>query len=184
MENNAHYHLPAPDAVFVDPLEMPKFLRAKGATNRHGTKRKIQHGFLIRQSYIQDSRIVIPQGGLIYVESGAEYYGPLNSEPVSIAGKDAFWVDQQEVMIVKKNFFVPFKGRPVPLGEEGSIALSPSSFTDNYFGENAGSLRYVFANGHPGWDKWLVTGKTSLSKPQSLVANGYCKNEGIQIPPP
>jgi hypothetical protein len=184
MEDNAHYKLPNPEACYVDPSEMPKLLRSKNIPNRHGTKRLVQEGFMIRQSVLQDGKIIIPAGGLIYFENGGEYFGPLNGEPCLIAGEEAVWIDQQEALLVKKNFFVPFGAPPVPLGEEGTIALSPTYYTDSYFGEEAGALRFVFSNGHPGWDKWVMLGKTGYGKPQNQVAEGYTDTEGLHMPPP
>ncbi|MBI4765805.1 MAG: hypothetical protein HY787_14600 [Deltaproteobacteria bacterium] len=184
METNAHYKLPNPEACYVDPSEMPQLLRSKNIPNRHGVKRLVQEGFMIRQSSVQDGKAVIPPGGLIYLENGGEYFGPLNGEPCLIAGEEAFWIDQQEALLVKKDFFVPFGGRPVPLGEEGTIALSPYYFTDSYYGEKAGSLRFVFSNGHPGWDKWIMLGETGYGKSQDQVSTGYMEGEGLKTPPP
>jgi hypothetical protein len=184
MESNAHYQLPSPGACYVDPSEMPNLLRSRSRTNRHGIKRMVQEGFMIRQSIVRDGRITIPPGGLIILENGGEYFGPLNGEPCSIAGEEAHWIDQQEALLVKKNFFVPFGGRPVPLGEEGTVALLPTYFTDSYFGEKAGTLKFIFANGHPGWDKWIVLGETAYGKPQDQISSGYVDEEGMKTPPP
>ena len=184
MEDTAHYKLPIPEACYVDPSEMPKFLRSKNIPNRHGIKRMVQEGFMIRQSTLRDGKVIIPTGGLIYFENGGEYFGPLNGEPCLIAGEEAVWIDQQEALLVKKNFFAPFGASPVPLGEEGTIALSPTNYTDSYFGEQAGSLRFVFSNGHPGWDKRVTLGKTGYGKSQSQVSEGYMGMEGLHMPPP
>jgi len=184
MENNAHYMLPSRDACYVDPGEMPKFLRSKNMPNRHGVKRMMQEGFMIRQSYIESGKIVIPAGGLIYFENGGEYFGPLNSEPVSIAGEEAVWIEQEEAMVVKKDFFVPFDDRPVPLGEDGTISLQPFFYTDSYFGEKAGFLRFVFANGHPGWEKRIVLCESEYGKYVANISTGYVDEEGMQTPPP
>ncbi|MBW2059924.1 MAG: hypothetical protein JRI95_00010 [Deltaproteobacteria bacterium] len=80
MPENAHYKLPAPDACYVDPSEMPDFLRPKMPTNRHGVKRQTAEGFIIRQSHVKDGKVVIPPGGLIYMENGGEYFGLLRGK--------------------------------------------------------------------------------------------------------
>ncbi|MBN1382339.1 MAG: hypothetical protein JXA41_11735 [Deltaproteobacteria bacterium] len=183
MGTNAHYKLPSPDACYIDASELPKLLRPKNLPNRHGVKRMVQEGFMIRQSLIQDGKIIIPPGGLIHFENGGEYYGPLNGEPCVIAGEEAVWIEQEEALVVKKDFFIPFGGRPVPLGEEGTIALTPFYLTDSYFGETAGIFKYVFANGHPAWDKGIVMGKSAYGVPQNRVSDGYAE-EGMNTPPP
>ncbi|MBN1663152.1 MAG: hypothetical protein JW943_06085 [Deltaproteobacteria bacterium] len=184
METNAHYKLPGQDACYVDASEMPKLLRAKNIPNRHGIKRMVQEGFMIRQSRIQDGKVVIPPGGLIYFENGGEYFGPLNGEPCAIAGEEAVWIDQEEALVVKKDFFLPFGGQPVPLGEDGTMAMYPFYLTDSYFGVTAGIFKYVFANGHPAWDKGIVLDKTAYGISPSKVATGYVEEEGMKTPPP
>ncbi|MBN1380599.1 MAG: hypothetical protein JXA41_02870 [Deltaproteobacteria bacterium] len=184
METNAHYQLPSQDACYVDASEMPKLLRPKNISNRHGIKRMVQEGFMIRQSFMQDGKMIIPPGGLMHFENGGEYFGPLNGEPCSIAGEEAAWIDQEEALVVRKNFFIPFGGRPVSLGEDGTMAMAPFYLTDSYFGVTAGILKYVFANGHPAWDKGIVLHKTAYGMSPQKVSAGYVAEEGLKTPPP
>lgn len=184
MEDNVHYQLPSPEACYIDASEMPKMLRGKNLPNRHGIKRMVQEGIIIRQSLLRDGKVVIPPGGLVCFENGGEYYGPLNGEPCTIAGEDAVFVDQEEALVVKKNFFVPFGGRPVPLGEDGTMAMYPFYLTDSYFGVTAGELKYVFANGHPAWEKRIVLRKTDYGLSPQKVSSGYIEEEGMKTPPP
>jgi hypothetical protein len=184
MDNSAHYKLPSRDARYVDPSEMPKFLGLKNIPNRHGTMRAVQEGFMIRQSRIQDGKIIIPPGGLIYMENGGEYFGPLNGEPCVIAGEINFFVDQEEALAVKKNFFAHFGRSAVSLGEEGTIAILPTVQMDSFFGAKVGILRFVFANGHPGWDKRVVLCKNEHGKSKVSVSSGYMDDEGLNTPPP
>ena len=183
MEPDARYSLPSRDACYVDPSEMPELLRPKSIPNRHGVKRMVQEGFMIRQSHMKDGKIIIPAGGLIYFENGGEYYGPLNGEPASIAGEEAVWIDIEEALAVKKDFFIPFGGRPVPLGEEGTIALQPGLYLDSFFGERVASIKFVFANGHPGWDKRIVLRISEHGRTVSSVSSGYVDEEGMKTPP-
>jgi len=184
MEANAHYQLPSQDACYIDPSEMPKLLRPRNIPNRHGIKRMVQEGFMIRQSLIRDGKVVIPPGGLICFENGGEYYGPLNGEPCAIAGEEAVWIDQEEALVVRKNFFIPFGERPIPLGEDGTMAMAPFYLTDSYFGVTAGELKYFFANGHPGWEKRIVLHKTAYGISPQKVSAGYVAEEGMKTPPP
>jgi hypothetical protein len=184
MEKNARYRLPSRNACYVDPTEMPELLRPKNIPNRHGVNRMVQEGFMIRQSFIKDGKVTIPAGGLIYFENGGEYFGPLNGEPATIAGEDAVWIDIEETLAVKKDFFLPFGGQPVPLGEEGTIALKPGGYLDSYFGERVAAMKFVFANGHPGWDKQVVLQDTEHGKSKSSVSSGYVDKEGMITPPP
>ena len=184
MEPSARYSLPSRDACYVDPSEMPELLRPKSISNRHGVKRMVQEGFMIRQSHMKDGKIIIPTGGLIYFENGGEYFGPLNGEPASIAGEEAIWIDIEEALAVKKDFYIPFGGQPVPLGEDGTIAVTPGLYLDSYFGEKVASIRFVFANGHPGWDKRIVLRVSEHGKTVSSVSSGYVEGEGMKTPPP
>lgn len=184
MENSAHYRLPSRDARYIDPSEMPEFLGQKSIPNRHGTIRIVQEGFMIRQSRIQDGEIIIPSGGLIYMENGGEYFGPLNGEPCIIAGEKTFFIDQEEVLAVKKHFFANFGHPPIPLGEEGTIAILPTVQLDSFFGAKVGMLRFVFANGHPGWDKRVVLCTNEHGKSKASVSSGYMDHEGLNTPPP
>ena len=181
---NAHYKLPSPNGCYVNPKEMPKFLAVRKAKNRHGIERGITEGFIIRQSYIKEGKIVIPKGGLMYFLAGGEYFSDLNSEPSVLAGKATIWLDRREAMVVKKDFFVPYKKRPVPLGEEGTIALTHTYYNDRYFGVCRGTIKYVFSNGDAGWDSKIMLPQDGLGKSQSSVAYGYVKGEGMISPPP
>jgi hypothetical protein len=183
-EDDARYKLPAPNACYVDPTEMPKFLAPKEVANRHGAGRKTTEGFMIRQCYIKDAQIVIPKGGLLYFGSGSAYFSTLTGEPIVIAGKGAIFLDQQEAMVIKKNFFVPRKKRPVPLGEDGTIAIFPTYYNDRYYGVRVGKIKYVFANGHAGWEKSVMLPQDGLGKSIGTIAYGYLKGEGMIVPPP
>ena len=133
-EENAHYKMPYPSASFVDPNEMPQFLSPKLLPNRHGIKRGITEGFMIRQSYVKDEKIVIPPGGLIYFTFGGEYFSNLNGEPFVISGKESIWIEKEEAMVIKKNFTVSLNKPPIPLGEKGTIALAHTYYNDRYLG--------------------------------------------------
>ena len=118
------------------------------------------------------------------MENGGEYFGPLNGEPCLIAGEKTFFVEQEEVLAVKKNFFANFGRPPIPLGEEGTIAILPTVQMDSFFGAQVGILRFVFANGHPGWDKRVVLCENEHGKSKTSVFSGYMDDEGLKTPPP
>lgn len=181
---NAHYKLPSPNACYVDPKEMPQFLAIKKAKNRHGIERGITEGFIIRQSYVKEGKIVIPKGGLMYFLAGGEYFSDLNGEPSVLAGKATIWLDRREAMVIKNDFFVPYKKKPVPLGEEGTIALTYTYYNDRYFGVSRGTIKYVFSNGDAGWDRKIMLSQDGFGKSSSSIAYGYLKGEGMISPPP
>jgi len=183
-EENAHYKLPSPSASFVDPAEMPKFLSPKLLLNRHGIQRGITEGFMIRQSYIKDEKIVIPPAGLIYFTFGGEYFSNLNGEPFVIAGKESIWIEKEESMIIKKNFTVQLNKPPVPLGEEGTIGLIHNYYNERYLGVHRASFKYVFANGYAPWDLSTVIPSDGYARSRNAIAYGYLQGEGMITPPP
>jgi hypothetical protein len=183
-EESAHYKIPSPDASFVDPAEMPKLLSPKLLPNRHGIKRGITEGFIIRQSSIRDEKIVIPPAGLIYFTFGGEYFSNLNGEPFVIAGKEAIWIEKQEAVLVKKDLTVPLHKPPLPLGEEGTIALAHTYFNDRYMGVRRADFKYVFANGYTTWGLSTIIPSGGYARTRSAIAWGNLQAEGMIIPPP
>ncbi|MBN1846980.1 MAG: hypothetical protein JW932_00185 [Deltaproteobacteria bacterium] len=181
---SAHYKLPSSNASIVVPAEMPKFLEPKLLTNRHGIKRGITEGFIIRQSSIRDGKIVIPPAGLIYFTFGGEYFSNLNGEPFVVAGKEAIWVEKQEAVLVKQNFTVPLNKPPLPLGEEGTIAIAHTYFNDRYMGVRRADFKYVFANGYTTWGLSTLISSGGYARSRSAVAYGNLQGEGMIIPPP
>ena len=183
--NDAYYKLPSPHACYVHSSEMPKLLKSKVDMNRHGIKRKMTEGFIIRQSIIKDGKIVIPKAGLLYLTGGGEYFSDLNGEPTLIAGKNVTYVGKQEALAVRKNFFVPYKKRPVPLAGNGTIAVKHTYYRERYFGVHRGTSKYVFANGISGWDLKFVQPMDGRAKSVDTVSYGYMfDDEGMVSPPP
>jgi hypothetical protein len=182
-EENAHYTLPSPSASFVDPSEMPKLLAPKLLTNRHGIERGITEGFMIRQSSVKDGKITIPPGGLIYFTFGGEGFSNLNGEPLVIAGKKAIWLEKKEAMAIKKDFIVAQGKRPVPLCEEGTIALANSFSMEGFLNVTSAAFQYVFANGYRTWDLSTVL-PSGYARSKNAIAYGYLQGEGMISPPP
>lgn len=180
---SAHYRLPSPDASFVDPEEMPRLLAPKLLPNRHGIQRGITEGFMIRQSSVVDGRIQIPPGGLIYFTFGGEGFSNLNGEPAVIAGKQAIWLEKKEALTVRKDFIVAQNQRPVPLGEEGSIALANTVSLDGFLNVQGLRFQYVFANGYGTWDLSTVV-PSGYARSRNAIAYGYLQGEGLISPPP
>ncbi|MBN1227742.1 MAG: hypothetical protein JXA79_12175 [Deltaproteobacteria bacterium] len=183
-EENAHYKIPSPDASFVDPAEMPKFLSPKLLPNRHGIKRGISEGFLIRQSFLKDDKIVIPPAGLIYFSFGGEYFSNLNGEPFVIAGKESIWIEKEETILVKKNLTVPLNKAPIPLGEEGTVALAHTYYNDRYMGVQRADFNYVFANGYKTWGLGTIIPSGGYARSRNAIAWGNLQGEGMISPPP
>jgi hypothetical protein len=182
-EENAHYTLPSPSASFVDPSEMPKLSAPKLLTNRHGIERGITEGFMIRQSSVKDGKITIPPGGLIYFTFGGEGFSNLNGEPLVIAGKKAIWLEKKEAMAIKKDFIVAQGKRPVPLCEEGTIALANSFSMEGFLNVTSAAFQYVFANGYRTWDLSTVL-PSGYARSKNAIAYGYLQGEGMISPPP
>ncbi len=182
-EENAHYKLPSPSASFVDPSEMPKLLAPKLLSNRHGIQRGITEGFMIRQSSIKEGKIKIPPGGLIYFTFGGEGFSNLNGEPIVIAGKEAIWLGKKEAMAIKKDFIVAQGKRPVPLCEEGTIALANSFSMEGFLNVTSAAFQYVFANGYRTWDLSTVL-PSGYARSKNAIAYGYLQGEGLISPPP
>lgn len=153
--DNALYMLVNPDAAYLAPDEMPEMLAETSRNNLNGDGRPVGEGLIIRQSYVENGKIVIPRGGLMWLERGGEYNGPLRGEPMRLFGKDARIVGQQEAMLIKKNFFAPL-GAVVPLAEN-DIAIKVTGFRDRYYGINVGSTTFVMPTGHTGWNGRVAT---------------------------
>ena len=183
-QESAHYKLPSADASLVDPSEMPRFLSPTLLPNRHGIKRGVTEGFIIRQSFIKEGKIVIPPGGLIYFSFGGEYFSNLNGEPFMIAGTESIWIEKEEAILVKKNLTVPLNKPPLPLGEEGTIALIHNYFNDRYMGVQRADFKYVFANGYPTWGLSTLLPSEGYARSRSAVAYGNLQGEGMITPPP
>jgi len=139
---------------------------------------------MIRQSYIKDEKIVIPPAGLIYFTFGGEYFSNLNGEPFVIAGKESIWIEKEEAMIIKKNFTVQLNKPPVPLGEEGTIALSHFYYNDRYVGVQRASFKYVYSNSYSTWDLSTVIPSEGKARSRNAIAYGYLQGEGMITPPP
>jgi hypothetical protein len=182
-EENAHYKLPSPNASYVEPAEMPQLLAPKLLPNRHGIERGITEGFMIRQSCVEDGKIKIPAGGLIYFTFGGEGFSNLNGEPISIAGKKAIWLEKQEALAIKKNFIVAQNKPPVPLGEEGTIALSNTMYMEGFLKVQSARFQFVFANGYRTWDLSTVI-PSGYARSRSAISYGYLQGEGMITPPP
>ncbi len=182
-EENAHYKLPSPDASFVAPEEMPELLAPKLLPNRHGIERGITEGFMIRQSSIEDGKIRIPPGGLIYFTFGGEGFSNLNGEPLIIAGKEAIWLGKKEAMAIKKDFIVAQGKRPVPLCEEGTIALANTFSMEGFLNVRSAAFQFVFANGYRTWDLSVVI-PSGYARSRNAIAYGYLQGEGMITPPP
>ncbi len=183
-QESAHYKLPSPSASYVDPPEMPQFLSPKLLPNRHGVKRGLTEGFMIRQSNIQNGKIVIPPGGLIYFTFGGEFFSTLNGEPFAFAGKESIWVDKKEAMAIRRDLTMPPNGPPVPLGEEGTIALAHTFFMETQSGIRRAAFKFVFANGYGTWDASVFIPLDTYSRSQNAIAYSHLQGEGMTTPPP
>ncbi len=71
---------------------------------------------------------------------------------ISIAGKTAIWLEKQEALAIRKNFIVEQNKPPVPLGEEGTIALSSTRNMEGFLNVRGLGFQYVFSNGYATWD--------------------------------
>ncbi|MBN2242206.1 MAG: hypothetical protein JW793_05910 [Acidobacteria bacterium] len=182
-QDGAHYKLPSPNASYVDPEEMPEFLSPKLLPNRHGIERGITEGFMIRQSSVERGKIIIPPGGLIYFTFGGEGFSNLNGEPFVLAGKKSVWLDKKEALAIKKNFTVAQNGPPVPLGNEGTIALASAGLMDGFLQVQSARFQFVFANGYRTWDLSTVLPQ-GYARSRSAVSYGYLQGEGMIAPPP
>jgi hypothetical protein len=183
-EESAHYKLPSPNASFVDPSEMPEFLAPKLLPNRHGIKRGLTEGFMIRQSDIKGGKIVIPPGGLIYFSFGGGIFSTLNGEPINIAGKESMWVDEKIAMAIRRNLTMSPNKPPVPLGEEGSIALAHTFYMETKAGIRRAAFKFVFANGYGTWDSSVFIPLETYSRSQNAIAYSQLQGEGMTTPPP
>ncbi|MBN1569867.1 MAG: hypothetical protein JXA73_18630 [Acidobacteria bacterium] len=182
-EENAHYKLPSPDASFVDPPEMPRLLSPKLLPNRHGIQRGTTQGFMIRQSSVKDGMIQIPPGGLIYFTFGGEGFSNLNGEPIVIAGKEAIWLGKKEALAIRKDFIVAQGKPPVPLGEEGTIALRNTMYMDGFLKVQGAGFQFVFANGYGTWDLSTVI-PSGYARSRNAIAYGYLQGDGMITPAP
>lgn len=96
---------------------LPGLPQGKIVKDDNGKEKKKYDGILIRQSKVENGQVVIPPGGLVYLEDtmGGEY--ALQGEPISYLGKQPTYIDFEMVIDVKKDVTIPTGGSVVIGGQ-------------------------------------------------------------------
>lgn len=138
---------PAKDAAYV-PLLL-------GMVNNHKTKDlygnpvTVNDGIVIRQSYIENGKIIIPPGGL-YVTSRSGNWHPFRAAPMTIAGTEyAVVTDLYERNVIKNITFK--KGQIVPINPEKTRGFELTAIDAETYGipgQGEATFKLVKATGN------------------------------------
>lgn len=96
---------------------LPGFKEGVVAKDDNGRVNKNSDSILIRQSKVQNGQVVIPPGGLVYLEDPTGGQVSLQDEPINYLGKQPTYIDYNMVVDVKKNVTIPAGGSVVVGGQ-------------------------------------------------------------------
>lgn len=94
---------------------LPGLRSGAPVTDDFGRKPPKFDGVLIRQSRIENGEIVIPPGGLAYLEDTWGGQVALRGEPIPVLGKESTFVDYDMSIVVNENVTIP-AGQSVVVG--------------------------------------------------------------------
>lgn len=173
---------PAKDAAFV-PLLLGMVNNYK-TKDLYGTPATVNDGIVIRQSYIENGKIVIPPGGL-YVTSRSGNWDPFRAAPMTIAGKEYFVATDLYERDVVKN--VSFEvGQIIPINPEKTRGFQLTGLdTDPYGmpGHGNATFKLVKATGNYYGDPFPVyAGPLITNVAESKLGQGTGEKAGTTIP--
>ncbi|HEY7493613.1 MAG TPA: hypothetical protein VIH59_21195, partial [Candidatus Tectomicrobia bacterium] len=94
---------------------LPGLPQGKLVTDDYGNKKPKYDGVLIRQSRVEGGKVVIPAGGLVYLEDTWRGEVALVGEPLAYLGKEPIYIDYDMSIVVKKEVTIP-AGESVVIG--------------------------------------------------------------------
>lgn len=100
MNQNASMQSPSTDGAYV--VRMPGFVNNLASKNLSGARPRINDGVVIRKSFVQDGKVVIPPEGL-YTTSRSGNWHPFNDHQFTIAGKKYHFITDEYQQDVVKN---------------------------------------------------------------------------------
>ncbi len=101
------------DPAYVAGL--PGLPQNRIVTDDFGTKRPKFDGVFIRKSRIEKGQVVIPPGGLVYLEDTWGGEVALRGEPLPVLGRMPTYIDYDMSIVVKENVTIP-AGQSVAVG--------------------------------------------------------------------
>ncbi len=101
------------DLAYVAAL--PGLPQGRIVTDDYGTKRPKYDGVFIRKSRVENGQVVIPPGGLVYLEDTWGGEVALRGEPLPVLGRMPTYIDYDMSIVVKENVTIP-AGQSVVVG--------------------------------------------------------------------
>jgi len=101
------------DPAYVASL--PGLPQGRTVVDDYGTKRPKFDGVFIRKSRVENGQVVIPPGGLAYLEDTWGGEVALKGEPMPVLGRMTTYVDYDMSIVVKENVEIP-AGQSVAVG--------------------------------------------------------------------
>jgi hypothetical protein len=96
---------------------LPGLPQNKPVLNDYGIKKPKYDGILIRQSRVQDGHVVIPPGGLVYLEDTLRGEVALVGEHIAYLGKNPTYIDYDMSIVVQQDVTIPSGGSVVVGGQ-------------------------------------------------------------------
>ncbi len=101
------------DPAYVAGL--PGLPQGRIVTDDYGVKRPKFDGVFIKKSHIENGQVVIPAGGLVYLEDTFGGEVALRGEPLPVLGKMPTYIDYDMSIVVQENVTIP-AGQSVAVG--------------------------------------------------------------------
>ena len=94
---------------------MPGLPQGRVVVDDYGTKRPKYDGVFIRKSRVENGQVIIPPGGLAYLEDTWGGEVALKGEPLPVLGRMATYISYDMSIVVKENVTIP-AGQSVVVG--------------------------------------------------------------------
>jgi hypothetical protein len=94
---------------------LPGLPQGKLISNDYGVKKPKYDGIIIRQSHVQDGKVLIPPGGLVYLEDTWRGEVALVGEHIAYLDQEPIYIDYDMSIVVKKDVTIP-SGASVVVG--------------------------------------------------------------------
>jgi hypothetical protein len=94
---------------------LPGLPQGKTSLDDFGNKKPKYDGILIRQSRVQDGHVMIPPGGLVYLEDTWRGEVALVGERIAYLGKEPIYIDYDMSIVVQRDVTIP-SGESVAVG--------------------------------------------------------------------
>ena len=94
---------------------LPGLPQARIVVDDYGTKRPKFDSVFIRKSRVENGKVIIPPGGLVYLEDTWGGEVALKGEPLPVLGRTPIYIDYDMSIVVKENVTIP-AGQSVVVG--------------------------------------------------------------------